>query len=86
MKAYSISPWGCIVGIRTGAAWEMYLQRNATVIHATARRKHNLGALDWGDLVPTAAAQVSVVTLGLQRFFPATQAVHFRAFDQVTFI
>jgi len=86
VKAYSLSPWGCVFGIRTGNAWEMWLQRNATVIHATAKKPHGLGALKWGDLVATAPAQVQVVTLGLQKIFPTTDPVHYRAFGTINFI
>ena len=27
-----VNPWGCVMGIRTGADWAFYLQENATVI------------------------------------------------------
>jgi hypothetical protein len=86
VKAYSISPWGCVFGIRTGVSWEMWLQRNATVIHAVAKKPHGFGLLKWGDLVATAPAQVQVVTLGLQKIFPAPDPVHYRAFGTINFV
>ena len=86
VKAYSISPWGCVFGVRTGNAWEMWLQRNATVIHATAKKAHSFGAIKWGDLVATSMPQIQVTTLGLQRIFPATDPVHYRAFGNITFV
>ncbi|MEO7966637.1 MAG: hypothetical protein ABIT38_22280 [Gemmatimonadaceae bacterium] len=87
LRAYSLSPWGCVFGIRTGNAWEMWLQRNATVIHSVAKRPHKLGGITWGDLVSTGGmAQVQIVTLGLQKVFPTAEPVHYREFNQINFI
>jgi hypothetical protein len=86
LRAYSLSPWGCVFGIRTGNAWEMWLQRNATVVHAAAKRPHSLGAITWGDLVSTGMPLVQIVTLGLQKVFPTTEPVQYREFNQINFI
>ena len=35
-----VSPWACVMGIRTGTDWAFYLQRNATVIYHQLYKTH----------------------------------------------
>ena len=82
---FSLSPWGCVFGVRTGNAWKFFLQRNATVIWGTARPKKSLFGKRFGDLESTGAPQVNVVTFGYQEFFPGAGVAHYRDFQRIVY-
>jgi hypothetical protein len=38
LRIESVSPWGCVFGIRTGKKWRFYLQENAAIQYAELRK------------------------------------------------
>ena len=84
-KGYSLSPWGCVFGIRSGGSWKFYLQRNATVVWGDAKWERESYLSVFPTLKPTGMAQVSVVTIGYEQFFAGEGVAHYRELNSVKF-
>lgn len=39
LRIEDVSPWACVMGIRTGDDWEFYIQENATVIYHQLKKE-----------------------------------------------
>jgi hypothetical protein len=70
LKIEQISPWACVLGVRTGDNWQFYLQENATVQYHQLVKKHMLSKQRKTETHLVARPMV------VSKVFPAGPSIH----------
>lgn len=70
LKIEEVSPWACVLGIRTGNDWQFYLQENATVRYHQLVKKHVLSKQRKTETHVIARPMV------VSKVFPAGPSIH----------